>query len=604
MREYSTALHVDVPSSGNLTDDVVTNGHEYPRTVVFCRRVERAWRDVTAAEFLAEVRGVAKGLIAAGIEAGDRVALISRTRYEWTLLDYAIWFAGAATVPLYETSSAEQIEWILADSGARAVFTETQDHTSRVKTVRHALPELHHVWSIEGNGIGVLRTLGEDVSDEELEARRTAAGPEVLATLIYTSGTTGPPKGCALTHGNFMFELAVALEEFDELFTPSTDDGGEEASATTLLFLPMAHVFARIIQVGCVKARVRVGHSSGIRNLLSDLGDFQPTFVLAVPRVFEKIFNTASQRAVADGRGKVFARAAEVAIAWSRGLESGKTSVAVRAQHRVFDRVVYAKLRAALGGRCTHAISGGAPLGERLGHFYRGIGVNVLEGYGLTETTAAITANLPDAQKIGSAGRPLQGTSVRVADDGELLFRGGQIFAGYWNDPEATAAAKDVHGWFHTGDVGEIDDEGFVRITGRKKEILVTAGGKNVAPAVLEDHLRAHHLIDQCIVVGDGRPFIAALVTLDSETLEGWAEQHHRSGRVADLLEDEELRAEIEGAVEEANRAVSKAESIRRFALLPDTWSEEGGQLTPSLKLRRGVVMHEHRDDIDALYSR
>ncbi|MCW2760017.1 MAG: AMP-dependent synthetase and ligase [Marmoricola sp.] len=601
MREYSTALEVSVPSIGNLTDDVVVNGTEHADSVVFSRRIDGAWTDVTAVTFLEDVRAVAKGLIAAGIEAGDRVALISRTRYEWTLLDYAIWFAGAATVPVYETSSATQVEWILTDSGARAVFTETPEHSSRVKEVRDGLPELHHVWSIEGNGLGILRTLGEDVSDAELEARRTHAGPDDLATLIYTSGTTGRPKGCMLTHGNFMFELTVAIADLDVLFDPPEEIADAPA---TLLFLPLAHVFARIIQVGCVKGRVRMGHSADIKNLLDDFAEFRPTFILAVPRVFEKVFNTASQRAVADGKGKVFGRAADVAIAWSRGLETGKTSLAVRAQHRVFDRLVYARLRAALGGKCSYSMSGGAPLGERLGHFYRGIGVNVLEGYGLTETTAALTANTPEAQKVGTVGRPLQGTSVRVADDGELLFRGGQVFAGYWHNDAATAESKDANGWFHTGDVGEIDDEGFVRITGRKKEILVTAGGKNVAPAVLEDRLRAHLLVDQCIVVGDGQPFIAALVTIDPETLPTWSQQHGRSSNVADLLDDPDLRAEIESAVEEANKAVSQAESIRRFAILPDAWTEEGGQLTPSLKLKRGVVMREHRDDVDALYVR
>ncbi len=600
MREYSTAQQVDVPSTGNLTDDVVVNGTRHAGSVAFSRRVEGAWVGVTAAEFLAEVSAVAKGLVAAGIEAGDRVALISRTRYEWTLLDYAIWFAGAVTVPVYETSSVEQVEWILADSGARAVFTETQEHSSSVKGVRDGLSELHHVWSIEGNGLGVLRTLGEDVSDEQLEERRTQAGPSSLATLIYTSGTTGRPKGCMLTHGNFLFELSVVMDEFGALFAP-TDEAEPPA---TLLFLPLGHVFARMIQVVCVRARVRLGHSADIRNLLDDLAEFQPTFILAVPRVFEKVFNTASQRAVADGRGKIFTRAADVAIAWSRGIESGRASLAVRAQHRVLDRLVYAQLRTALGGRCQYAISGGAPLGDRLGHFYRGIGVNVLEGYGLTETAAAVCANLPEAQKIGTVGRPLQGTSVRVADDGELLFRGGQVFAGYWHDEEATAATLDGHGWFHTGDVGEIDDEGFVRITGRKKEILVTAGGKNVAPAVLEDRIRAHHLVDQCIVVGDGQAFIAALVTLDPETLPAWAERHGKAGGVRTLVHDPDLRAEIEAAVDEANGAVSKAESVRRFTVLPHAWTEEGGQLTPSLKLRRGVVMREHRDDVDALYQR
>ena len=385
------------------------------------------------------------------------------------------------------------------------------------------LTELQHVWSIEDNAVDVLSRLGSDIADDLLEQRRTTATPLDLATLIYTSGTTGKPKGCMLTHGNFMFELGVAVDELGDLF--DTDD------ASTLLFLPLAHVFARIIQVGCVKSRARMGHSADIKNLVADLGEFQPTFILAVPRVFEKVFNTASQRATADGRGKVFDRAADVAIAWSRAQDGKRVPVRLRAQHALFDRLVYGKLRQALGGSCGYAISGGAPLGERLGHFYRGIGLVVLEGYGLTETTAALSANLPDATKIGTVGRPLPGTGVRVADDGELLFRGGQVFAGYWDNESATNEALDRDGWFHTGDVGEVDDEGFVRITGRKKEILVTAGGKNVAPAVLEDRLRAHALVDQCLVVGDGQPFIGALVTIDRETYAPWAEQHDKPRR-------------------------------------------------------------------------
>jgi long-chain acyl-CoA synthetase len=596
VREYSTALQVPVATTGNLTDDVVRNATEAPERVAFSRRTTEGWTDVTARQFLDEVRAVAKGLVAAGLEVGDRVALLSRTRYEWTLFDYAIWFAGAVTVPIYETSSAEQIEWILEDSGARAVVAETPEHTARLKEVRDRLDDLHHVWSIEDNAVAVLTTLGHEIGDEVVEERRTTAGPDSLATLIYTSGTTGHPKGCMLTHGNFMFELTVAVAELHRLF--------DAEGASTLLFLPLAHVFARIIQIGCVRARVRMGHSADIKHLLDDLAVFRPTFILAVPRVFEKVFNTASQRAAADGRGRIFNRAADVAIAWSRGIETGRTSIAVRAQHAVFDRLVYSRLREALGGNCEHAVSGGAPLGDRLGHFYRGIGVNVLEGYGLTETTAALTANLPDAQKVGTVGRPLQGTSVRVADDGELLFKGGQVFGGYWHNDQATADVKDDDGWFHTGDVGEVDDEGFVRITGRKKEIIVTAGGKNVAPAVLEDRLRGHLLIDQCVVVGDGRPFIGVLITLDRETVPTWAEQHGKPTDLAKLLDDPDLYAEIEAAVDDANKAVSKAESIRKFTILPDEWTEEGGQLTPSLKLRRAVVMRDHVDEVEALYSR
>jgi long-chain acyl-CoA synthetase len=398
-----------------------------------------------------------------------------------------------------------------------------------------------------------------------------------------------------VTHGNFQSELCVAVDELDRLF--------QTEGASTLLFLPLAHVFARIIQIGAVKSRTRMGHSADIKNLLPQLQSFKPTFILAVPRVFEKVFNTASQNAAADGKGKIFDRAAEVAIAYSQGLDAGRPSLVVRAQHALFSRLVYGRLLDALGGECRYAVSGGAPLGDRLGHFYRGIGLTVLEGYGLTETTAALTVNLPDAQKVGTVGRPLPGTTVRVTDDGELAFRGGQVFKGYWQNPDATAEAIDAEGWFHTGDVGEVDDEGFVRITGRKKEILVTAGGKNVAPAVLEDRVRAHALVSQCLVVGDGQPFIAALVTIDQEALPAWAEQHGKSADIADLVDDPDLHSAIQEAIDDANQAVSKAESIRKFEILPYDWTEEGGQLTPSLKLKRNVVMRECRDAIAALYQ-
>ncbi|TIC88681.1 long-chain fatty acid--CoA ligase [Nocardioides sp. GY 10113] len=596
MREYSTPPTVSIAATGNLTDDVLRNADEVPDAPLFSRPLRDVdeWEDVTAAEFRDEVVALARGLVAAGLEPGDRIGILSRTRYEWTLLDYAVWFAGAVSVPIYESSSAEQISWILGDSGARAVVVEDAGHEARVASVRDALPRLEHVWSIEGGAVATLSTLGAVVAPEEIERRRAAAGPDDLATLIYTSGTTGRPKGCMLTHGNFETELAVAVDELHELFE------GDDTS--TLLFLPLAHVFARIIQIGAVKSRTRLGHSADIKNLLASLDAFRPTFVLGVPRVFEKVFNTASQRAAADGRGRIFDRAAEVAIAYSRSLDHGRVPIRVRAQHALFSRLVYRKLLAALGGRCRFVISGGAPLGERLGHFYRGIGLTILEGYGLTETTGALTVNVVGAQRVGSVGRPLPGTAARVSDDGELLFRGGQVFAGYWNDPEATAAVIGPDGWFHTGDVGEIDDEGFVRITGRKKEIIVTAGGKNVAPAVLEDRVRGHHLVSQCLVVGDGQPFIAALVTVDEEAFEAWAAQHDLSGPVAAHVDDPALRAEIQAAVDDANLAVSKAESIRKFAVLPEDWTEEAGQITPSLKLKRNVVMRECRDEIAALY--
>ena len=596
MREYSTALGVDVPSTGNLTDDIVENARQQPDRVAFSVRSGDTWSDVTAAAFLEQVRGVAKGLMAAGIEAGDRVAIMSKTRYEWTLFDYAIWMSGAVSVPIYETSSAEQVQWLLADSQASAIIVESEDHLTRVRSVRDDLEQLDHAWSIDDDAVDVLTSLGADVPDDRLEDRRTAVGHETLATIIYTSGTTGSPKGCMLSHGNFMSELVVAVAELDELF-----DGDD---ACTLLFLPLAHVFARVIQIGAVKARVRLGHSADVTHLVTDLEEFRPTFVLAVPRVFEKLFNTASQNAAADGRGPMFDRAVVTAIAYSQALETGKPGRLLRARHALFDRLVYARLRATLGGRCSYAVSGGAPLGARLGHFYRGIGVTVLEGYGLTETTAAVTVNLPDAVKIGTVGRPLGGTTVRVVEGGELQVRGGGVFGGYWHDPDATAEVLDADGWLRTGDLGEIDDEGFVRITGREKEILVTAGGKNVAPGPLEDRIRAHPLVSQCMVVGDGRPYIAAMVTIDPDGFGPWARAHGKGEELAKLVDDPDLRSEIQALVDGANKAVSQAESIRKFTILPNDWTEENGQLTPSLKLRRTVVMRECRQELDDLYSR
>jgi long-chain acyl-CoA synthetase len=593
VREYAAPPNFTVGEAGSLTDDVITNANDFPDVVVLSRLDGGSWTDVSAAEFHQEVRDVAKGLMAAGVAAGDRVALLSRTRYEWTLLDYAIWYAGAVTVPIYETSSPEQLAWILADSDTVMLVAETADHASRVESVRAQTPSLSRLLCLDSGDLTQLVGDGRAVTDADLDDRRSQVTPASPATLIYTSGTTGRPKGCVLTHGNFMFELGVATKILDDLF--DLDD------ASTLLFLPLAHVFARIIQVGCIKQRVRLGHSGDIKNLVDDLAAFKPTFILAVPRVFEKVFNTASQRATADGRGKIFNSAVNVAISYSQALDRSGPGPLLRGRRAVFDRLVFSKLRAALGGRTQYAVSGGAPLGERLAHFYRGIGIAVLEGYGLTETTAALTVNLPDEQRIGTVGRPLPGTSVRVADDGELLFRGGQIFAGYWRNDRATNAAF-TGDWFHTGDVGEIDDDGYVRITGRKKEILVTAGGKNVAPAVLEDRIRAHGLISQCMVVGDGRPFVAALITLDADALQAWSANHGKSGAVAQLARDPEVLAEVQTAIDQANASVSKAEAIRKFAILEVDWTEDTGELTPTLKLKRSVVLSAFHDDVEALY--
>nr|WP_244633503.1 AMP-dependent synthetase/ligase [Aeromicrobium sp. CFBP 8757] len=542
-----------------------------------------SWTDVTLAEFHRDVVAVAKGLVGAGVAAGDRVVLLSKTRYEWTVADYAIWWTGAATVPIYETSSAAQIAWILSDSGAVAAIVENDGHLSKVEEARADAPSLGHVWTIETGGLDDLRAAGADVSDDDLEQRRAALTSDTLATLIYTSGTTGRPKGCRLTHGNFRYELEAATEQLNDLFTAE--------GASTLLFLPLAHVFARVIQVGAIRSGARLGHTADVKELVTHLGTFHPTFVLAVPRVFEKVFNSASGKAYADGKGKIFDRAVQTAIGYSRALDDGRPGLALRARHALFDRLVYGKLRDALGGEAAWAISGGAPLGDRLAHFYRGIGVTVLEGYGLTETTAALCVNTPDDQRIGTVGRPLPGTEVRAGDDGELSFRGPQVFHGYWHNDEASAEALDADGWFATGDLGEVDADGFVRITGRKKEIIVTAGGKNVAPAVLEDRVRAHPLVSQCLVVGDGKPFIAALVTIDEEA---W------TGR----LDDPELLSAVQKAVDDANSQVSQAESIRKFEILREDWTEENGYLTPSFKVKRNAVLRDLHDTVEALFVR
>jgi long-chain acyl-CoA synthetase len=593
VKEYTTPQVLEMPQEASLIDTLFARASESPDAVVFTRKVDGRWAPVTAKEFATEVSGLAAGLAASGVKAGDRVGLMSKTRYEWTLVDYAIWTAGAVTVPIYETSSAEQVQWNLGDSGAVAVIVESPAHDGVLATVRDQLPDLKSSWVIDAGGLGELTAAGKDVPEQELEDRRATLSASSLATIIYTSGTTGRPKGCELTHGNLIGTGRSAGHVLPELFN---DQG------STLLFLPLAHVFARLIQVACVETGARMGHTADIKNLLADFATFQPTFILSVPRVFEKVYNTAKQKAHADGKGKIFDKAEQVAIAYSQGLDTGKVGLPLKLQHGLFDKLVYSKLRAAMGGKVAWAVSGGAPLGARLGHFFRGIGVTILEGYGLTETTAAGTVNTPAHIKIGTVGRPSPGVTVRIADDGEILMAGEHVYQGYWHNAKATGETV-VDGWFHSGDIGEIDDQGFVKITGRKKELIVTAGGKNVAPAVLEDRLRAHPLVSQCMVVGDQQPFIACLVTIDPEAIVPWATAKGKSTDVASLVDDSDLRAEIQGAVDEANKAVSKAEAIRKFTILPVDWTEEGGQMTPSLKLKRAVVMKEFSSEVDALYA-
>jgi len=599
VREYSIPALAEVPASANLADMVTRRAAEQPRAVTLRRKAaDGAWEDVTTAAFADEVRALAKGLIAAGISPGDRVAIMSHTRYEWTLFDYAAWSAGAVVVPIYETSSAEQAEWILSDSAAHAVLAETEAFEEMITQARDRLPALEHVWRLNPD-LGKLIEGGAAVSDETAAERAKSANAADVATIIYTSGTTGRSKGCDITHENLLFVVRNAfmgpLTQIHQVGEPST-----------LLFLPLAHVFARIIEVGCLEAGIVLGHCEDMAGLLPDLGSFKPTFVLAVPRVFEKVYNGAEQRAIGDGRGRVFARAARIAVAYSRATDApGGPGLGLRIEHALYDRLVYGKMRAALGGRAQYAVSGGAALAERLGHFFRGAGITILEGYGLTETTAPVSVNRPDRQKIGSVGQPLPGVAVRIADDGEVLVKGKSIFPGYWQNQQATAETFTSDGWFRSGDLGELDDEGFLTITGRKKEMIVTAAGKNVAPAILEDRLRSHLIIGQCMVVGDGRPFVSALITIDREAFGPWKERHGKPAEatVADLREDPDLVASVQHAVDDANKAVSRAESIRKFRILQDDFTQEDGHLSAKLGIRRSVLAKEFAQDIEALYS-
>jgi long-chain acyl-CoA synthetase len=596
LREFSLPALYEVPSDGNLTDLIRRNAAQHPDVAVMSRKVAGVWTDVTATQFLAEVRAAAKGLIAAGVQPGDRVGLMSRTRYEWVQLDFAIWSAGAVTVPVYETSSAEQVQWILGDSGAVAVIVESDGHVESVAAMRDRLPELRNVWQIDRGAVDELTASGAEVSDETVDLRSAGAKADDPATIVYTSGTTGRPKGCVLTHRSFFAECGNVVERLKPLF--------RTGECSVLLFLPAAHVFGRLVEVAAVMAPIRLGCVPDIKNLTDELAAFRPTLILGVPRVFEKVYNSARAKAQADGKGKIFDRAANIAIAYSRALGTPQgPSIGLKFKHKVFDRLVYSKLRAVLGGRGEYAISGGAPLGERLGHFYRGIGFTVLEGYGLTETCAATAFNPWDRQKIGTVGQPLPGSVVRIADDGEVLLHGEHLFAGYWNNEAATADAL-ADGWFHTGDIGTLDEDGYLTITGRKKEIIVTAGGKNVAPAVIEDRIRGHALVAECMVVGDGRPFVGALITLDEEFLGHWAEEHGKpAGSTAvSLREDPELLAEVQRAVDDGNAAVSKAESVRKFRILASQFTEEAGHITPSLKLKRNVVAKDFADEVESIY--
>ncbi|MBW8763070.1 MAG: long-chain fatty acid--CoA ligase [Microbacterium sp.] len=598
MVQFEVPAVVPADPDANIADILVKRVEATPDRALFSVPDGAGWRDITAADFQTAVIALAKGFAAAGIQPGEKVGFLARTTYEWTLVDFALFYAGAVMVPIYETSSPSQIQWILEDSGAIALVVESPEHFARVDEVRGDLPLIREVWQMHLGAIDTLTAQGASVTDAEIERRRNLAVGSDIATLIYTSGSTGRPKGCVLTHSNFVELARNSAKALDKVV--------QTPGASTLLFITTAHVFARFISILDVHAGVRTGHQPDTRQLLPALGSFKPTFLLAVPRVFEKVYNSAEQKAEAGGKGKIFRAAADVAIEHSKLLEEGKpVPFGMRLKFALFNKLVYSKLREAMGGNVVYAVSGSAPLGSRLGHFFHSLGVVILEGYGLTETTAPATVNLADKSKIGTVGPALPGVGVRLADDGEIEVRGINVFKEYWNNPQATADAFGEGGWFRTGDIGSFDSEGFLTITGRKKEIIVTAGGKNVAPAALEDPIRANPIIGQVVVVGDQKPFIAALVTLDPEMLPTWLANNNlpTDMSLSDASTNPAVRAEIQKAVDAANARVSRAESIRKFTILDSEWTEASGHLTPKLSIKRNVIMSDFADEISAIYD-
>lgn len=597
MISYDVPIRVESDPSENATDILLERVKIAPQKALFSRKnPDGSWRDVPAQDFLDEVRSLAKGMIAAGIKPGQAVALMSRTRYEWTMIDFAVWFAGGVTVPIYESSSPSQIEWILSDSDSVALFVENDEHVSRFEKIKDKTPRIKNVWRIDAPDFAELHKSGEQISDADLENTRTNAELKDLATIVYTSGTTGNPKGCELTHKSFVDHCKNAALEVPEIANDKQH---------SLIFVPLAHILGRYVAVLCIHAGIKVGHLNDTKLVAAELPVFQPTFLLAVPRVFEKVYNNAELKAEAGGKGKIFRAAADVAIEYSRSMDNPKgADLALKLKFKVFDKLVFSKLRKAMGGRVRFAISGGAPLGERLGHFFRGIGLVVLEGYGLTETAAAAAIGRVSWQKIGKVGRALPGTGIKIAEDGEVWLRGINVMRGYWRNEAATREAF-VEDWFRTGDIGELDEDGFLTITGRKKEMLVTAGGKNVAPAPIEDPLRAHPLIGQVVVIGDAKPFIAALVSLDPEMVPVWLEQNGITDKLtlAEAAKHPKIREEIQRAVDGVNEMFSRAEQVRAFEILDVELTEASGHLTPSLKIKRSQVMKDFTIQVDRIYA-
>ncbi|KXI17552.1 AMP-binding enzyme [Corynebacterium sp. CMW7794] len=579
-----------------------------PHGVMFTRPANYEWVNVTAKEFVDEVFEVAKGLIASGVEHGDRVVLLSNTRYEWSLLDFAIWAAGAVSVPIYPSSSLSQIQWIVEDSGAVLAITETRDHSELMRHlvlgedgqpgIKGSPSQLRRMLEINSSAIATLKFEGREVSDDQVWERIHGTKTEDLASLVYTSGTTGRPKGCIITHRNWLAEARGLLTNpIGAIAVPGSH---------VLTFLPLAHVLARAVSLAVAIGGASQNHWSDFSTITIEFARSRPNLILGVPRVFEKVRNAAAAKASANpAQAAIFARAEATAIEYSKALDQPEgPSRLLKARHAIFDKLVYSKVRAAMGGDVKYAITGGSAMSPDLLHWYRGLGVPVYEGYGLTEVAAAAAVDFVD-QTIGTVGPPLEGVSIKINDEGEILIKGDIVFDGYWNNPEATAESIQ-DGWYNTGDLGEINDEGKVVITGRKKDLIVTAGGKNVSPGPMEDQLRSHPLISQAMVVGDGKPFIGLLVTLDDDALARWRLAHNiPEGRsMKELATDATLRAEIQDAINQVNSTVSHAEGIKKFFILETDLTEEENELTPTMKVKRNVVAQRYADAIDHIYQR
>lgn len=610
MQELHSPANFEIKEGETCLTALLDSVQARPYGVLFTRPKNYEWVNVTAEEFRSEIYEVAKGLIANGVRQGDRVALLAATRYEWSLLDFAIWAAGAASVPIYPSSSFSQVQWIIEDSGAVLGITETREHTELMEHLKiddtgapalsGSPSQLRRILEINSSAIETLKFEGRPVTDDEVDARIRATRLEHLASIVYTSGTTGRPKGCALTHHNWIHQIRGLLTH---------PIGGIAVPGTRVVtYLPMAHVLARAVSLAVAIGGATQSHWSDTSTLTVELQRSHPNLLLGVPRVFEKVRNAAAHNALSGGpvKAAIFSRAEKTAIEYSEAMdtEEGPSKV-LKARQKLFDRLVYSKIRSAIGGAVWYCITGGSAMSRELSHFFRGMGLPIYEGYGLTETAAAAAVDFED-QKIGTVGKPMPGVTIRVNEDGEILVKGDIVFDGYWNNDEATRAAKDAEGWYNTGDLGTLHESGHLEITGRKKDLIVTAAGKNVSPGPLEEALRAHPLISQAMLVGDGKPFIGVLVTLDEDALTRWRLERNipEATQIKDLATDPALRAEVQDAINAANQLVSQAEGIKKFFILDRDLSEEADELTPTLKVKRNVVVRRYSDAIDFIYKK